>query len=297
MRLRYLATFILLFIPASALAWGPSGHSIIAEVAQRHLSASSLAEIKRLFGGEVSLASKASWADDYKFTEAGKHTKIWHYVDIDVSKSSYDPTDCHDGNVQECLVKAIPAEIDILKDKSKSDDDRRLALLLLIHLIGDLEQPLHTTSVGNDGGGNSTFVSLEAKRPDGTTLKRSSKFHAMWDETLIDLHSYAWGSYADEIDSSPLPTVTATVFDENTIAGWANETHCDGIEGYRLLTPQIPKGSGTCPTLQNFVLPDTSQHPIMLNDAYAVPATAILTKELAIGASRLKTVLDFALQP
>ena len=48
------------------LAWGPEGHSIIAELAQRRLSPLAAAEGGRLLGSGGSLASVGSWADDVR---------------------------------------------------------------------------------------------------------------------------------------------------------------------------------------------------------------------------------------
>jgi hypothetical protein len=130
-----------------AWAWGQEGHSIIAELAQRHLAPPVLAAVQDLLGGDISLASEASWADDYKFTPEGKVTKRWHYVDIDISRTDYSAaSDCQETTDEgDCIVKAIPLEIAKLKDKSLSRDERRKALLMLVHLVGDLEQPLHTS--------------------------------------------------------------------------------------------------------------------------------------------------------
>src|SRR5262245_8635854 len=89
----------------TALAWGQSGHSVIAELAQRHLSTRALAAINALIG-DASLASISNWADDYKFTPEGKGTYRWHFVDIDIAHPTYDPAiDCLDENNQgTCIV-------------------------------------------------------------------------------------------------------------------------------------------------------------------------------------------------
>jgi hypothetical protein len=43
--------------------------------------------------GHASLASFASWADDYRFTPVGTKTKRWHCVDIDLAAPGYSLTD------------------------------------------------------------------------------------------------------------------------------------------------------------------------------------------------------------
>ena len=72
---------LLAFAPLDqALSWGASGHSIIAEIAQRRLHSHALAQIKTLLGGNVSLASIASWADDTALVRP--ETIRWHFVNI-----------------------------------------------------------------------------------------------------------------------------------------------------------------------------------------------------------------------
>lgn len=89
----------------------------------------------------------------------------------------------------------------------------------------------------NATGGNKLHVVLLAKRSDGTGYTRASTFHSMWDDSLIDLQAYSWGSYADALDANPLPTVEAPPYDEARIAAWANDTHSLGIRAYQLLPP------------------------------------------------------------
>ncbi|MHB0773050.1 S1/P1 nuclease [Bradyrhizobium sp. 1.29L] len=92
----------------------------------------------------------------------------------------------------------------------------------MIHLAGDLEQPLHAGERSGDQGGNKPHVVLHAKRSDGTSYTKASTFHSMWDDSLVDLQAYSWGSYADALDADPLLTVEAAPYDEVRIAARAN---------------------------------------------------------------------------
>lgn len=268
---------------SSALAWGQSGHSVIAELAQRHLSPAADAKLKELIG-DTSLASISNWADDYKFTAGGKNTYRWHFVDIDVERGTYDANlDCKDLNDQgTCIVEGLPAAIAVLKENSRSKDDRLRALKIVIHLAGDLEQPLHASERNGDQGGNKLHVVLHAKRSDGTAYTKASTFHSMWDDSLVDLQAYSWGSYADALDADPLPTVEAAPYDQARIAAWANDTHALGIRAYQLLPPGTPDHND-------------SSHAVDINNDYAVAIKADLDRELAKGAARLKAILEDAL--
>src|ERR1700719_1433669 len=73
-----------------AWAWGPEGHSIIAEIAQRRLTPETTRAIEGLLGRGHSLAAVASWADDYRDTHP--ETASWHFVDIPLASDQYDPS-------------------------------------------------------------------------------------------------------------------------------------------------------------------------------------------------------------
>lgn len=59
-----------------------------------------------------------------------ERTRRWHFVDIDVERSTYDAgIYCkHVGRQGSCIVKGLPAAIAALKDKSSSKDNRLRAL-------------------------------------------------------------------------------------------------------------------------------------------------------------------------
>ena len=87
-------------------AWGQEGHSIIAEIADRNLSASAKAHIAELIGQNASLASVSSWADDIR--DDRPETYNWHFVDIPLGADSYDLSrDCLDSSRGDCAIKAI----------------------------------------------------------------------------------------------------------------------------------------------------------------------------------------------
>lgn len=141
---------------------------------------------------------------------------------------------------------------------------------------------MHASEHNNDQGGNKLNVVLRAKRSDGTTYVRASTFHSMWDDSLVDLQAYSWGSYADAIDASPLPTVEGAPYDQPRIATWANDSHALGIKAYQLLPPGTPDHND-------------ANHPVEIGTDYAGAIKIDLDGEMAKGAARLKAILDDAL--
>src|SRR5689334_5609623 len=97
MKAGYLAAILAVFSFAHRYGWGQEGHSTIAEIAQHQLDDTAFGKIENLLGGKISLASIASWADDYRATHPD--TAGWHFVNIPYDRSTYDPSvDCKNDN-------------------------------------------------------------------------------------------------------------------------------------------------------------------------------------------------------
>jgi S1/P1 Nuclease len=64
MRKPSIACLIQFALLTQAEAWGPEGHSIVAEIAQWRLTRAAAARVHEILGENASLASLASWADD-----------------------------------------------------------------------------------------------------------------------------------------------------------------------------------------------------------------------------------------
>ncbi len=67
------------------------------------------------------------------------------------------------------VLKAIELNLEVFKSESPSKLEKALALCWLIHLVGDIHQPLHTSNLfsdqflNGDRGGNSFWI-----KPKGT---------------------------------------------------------------------------------------------------------------------------------
>ncbi|MBR1034181.1 hypothetical protein [Bradyrhizobium liaoningense] len=101
----------------------------------------------------------------------------------------------------------------------------------------------------------------------------------MWDDSLIELQAYSWGSYADTLDGTALPPAEGGPYNEVRIAAWANDTHALGIMAYQPLRAGTPAASDPA-------------HAVELGDAYAVAVKADLNGQMMKSASRLKAVLE-----
>jgi hypothetical protein len=208
-----------LAVAPAAHAWGPLGHSVVAELAQRHLSPAAEAAVERLLAPEhtTALADIASWPDeirnDPKQQALWKETRKQHYIDIrDPSCVYVPPRDCKNG---QCVVAAIPHYVQILGDRSQPDAARLQALKFVVHFVGDIHQPLHA-GYRDDAGGNAYQVQFQGQ---GTNL------HRVWDSGLLDTRGLDWKAYAGRLDAqgiAPLPAPIAPL--DQPVVQWAEES-------------------------------------------------------------------------
>jgi len=153
-----------------AHAWGSEGHQVVALIALAQLTPKAKAEVDRLLAQEPgeTLASVSTWADEHR----NPTTATWHYVNLPRGNCVYEEQrDCPDGN---CVVGAIRRQLQVL-DSNASDDKRLSALKYVVHLVGDVHQPLHA-GFQDDKGGNK--YQLQA-------FMRGSNLHSVWDSGLI----------------------------------------------------------------------------------------------------------------
>ncbi|NVN43626.1 nuclease [Asaia siamensis] len=168
-----------------ALAWGPYGHAIVADIAQSRLTPQATSAVTRLLALEnhQTLAQVASWPDTIGHVPKDKgglpQTLPWHYVDTDAKFATYDlARDC--GN-DICVTEKLPEMEKILADPKAAAADRLVALKWIVHLAGDLHQPLHAAERDHDKGGNMVKVSYFGQNRDG-----HENLHSLWDEGIMD---------------------------------------------------------------------------------------------------------------
>lgn len=173
-------------------AFGPDGHRIVAELAERALTPAAQAQVRHLLADEAEsgLAAVSNWADEVRGEPDWRWTGPWHYVNFPRDGNCrYVPArDCRDGR---CIVAAIEAQARLLGDSSRPDAERAQALRFVVHLVGDIHQPLHA-GYGDDRGGN-TFQIFYAGR--------GSNLHALWDGGILRSARRDWRDYTDLLQS------------------------------------------------------------------------------------------------
>ena len=258
---------------APAAAWGPEGHSIVAEIAQRRLSPEGAGLVATLLGRGHSLASIASWPDDIRGERP--ETYNWHFVDIPIAVPTYSKDrDCKpDSKKGDCIILALGR---IKEDLACGTGDKRVeALKFAVHFLGDIHQPLHTVDEASGGNGIKVELFMRGETCTGTCEPKriASNLHSAWDEGLIKAMVWDWGRYVDRLESGWLQSADAgkAGIDGGTPEQWAVESH------------------GFAPTVWNGRPADN-----VLDDRYLRDVLPILDRQLGVAGLRLAKFINDA---
>ena len=219
----------LLAIAPPAWGWGSNGHRITAQIAEDRLSAPARERVRALIGDQH-LAQIANWPDFIRSEPGWKFLDSWHYATVEdgedfaevLARDAKTPT-------PDEVVEAIEFFASILRgDGAKAQLFRDLmakngveplagsleatALSFVVHLVGDVHQPLHVGR-GGDRGGNNVAVDW---------FDEQSNLHSLWDSGLIDHEKLSFTEYADFLEREL--GATAGQWRGSKPADWAEES-------------------------------------------------------------------------
>jgi hypothetical protein len=213
-RRTFLITLMLLGGVMPCRAWGDEGHMIIATVAQRFLEPGTQNQIDALLNSDSSgltapdFAHQATWADKYRDSDRNttrqryQATEQWHYVDIELDRPDIDlacfghpllppQSLASEGPQRACIVDKIDQFAKELTNPATPQPEKLLALKFILHLVGDIHQPLHAAD-DHDRGGNGKSVTLDGRPP-------CTRLHAYWDTTLVRKFGPGANRIADDL--------------------------------------------------------------------------------------------------
>lgn len=192
-----LLALLVLAAPQPGWAWGEAGHRIIAIIAAGQLTPAARAGVDALLAADPDplttpdIAARATWADAYRDSDRNGarerylRTREWHFVDLELAAPDLAKA-CHfhppaavpasAGPAKSCIVDRIVAFQGELAGLSGTDAERILAFKFLLHLVGDVHQPLHATD-DHDRGGNDVAIRAEASA--------SRNLHQWWDVDAV----------------------------------------------------------------------------------------------------------------
>lgn len=201
-----LCLLCLLLQPAALFAWGRTGHRVVGSIAQQHLSRKAQKAVQRILGNQ-SMALAATWMDDIKSDHSYDYMRDWHWVTIP-DGSTYAAAE---KNPHGDAVEAIGRMVAALKSDTISVERQAFCLKVLIHLVGDLHQPLHVGK-GDDKGGNDFQVRW---------FGNGSNLHRVWDSGMVDESQLSYTELARSLDHATREQMQ--LWSQGSAADWAEE--------------------------------------------------------------------------
>jgi hypothetical protein len=258
--------------PINALAWGPEGHRIVAEIAEQYLEPAVAGNVRTLLEMQnaTHLAEVANWADQIR--RERPETAPWHYVDIPIHPAPMPGVEGVNGYLpardcprEACIVAQIDKLISQLQRDKQPSWPRLEALEFLVHFMGDIHQPLHAAN-DNDHGGNDVKVVFNG---------RKTNLHAVWDSGILEAAGVSGDerAYALRLARSITPEQLKR-WRIGTGAWWADESHAIAVK----------------------VIYGTLPHGGALPDGYETVALPIVNEQLEKAGVRLAMVLNVVLQ-
>ncbi len=223
---------LLLLLPGAAAAWGPTGHRVVGQIAENHLSAAAHYGVQCLIGPE-SLAEASTWADEIRSDPAWDKAAPWHFISIDDGETLETTERSPRGDV----LWAIHHFAGVLRSADASRREKAEALKLLVHFAGDVHQPLHVGRRGDEGG-NSVHV---------TWFGQPTNLHRVWDSAMIDHEQLSFTELARFLDHPTNEQVAA--WQASTPEDWVRESFAlrsrvydigDGSLGYGYSYRELP---------------------------------------------------------
>ena len=212
---RYVLLFVLL-IPSCAFAddWGKTGHRAVGEIAENYLDRKAKRKINELLNGH-SLAFVSNYGDEIKSDRSYNAFNPWHYVNFPFGSQYETVTKNKRGDI----IMGIETSIQYLKDENSSNEDKVFYLKMLVHLVGDLHQPLHI-GLEEDKGGNDFQVRWFGK---GTNL------HVVWDSSLLGYFGMSYTEIA--ANRNNLSKAEVETIKQGSVLDWAYDSRilCEDI--------------------------------------------------------------------
>jgi hypothetical protein len=198
---------LLIFITLTASAWGPTGHRVTGWIADKHINKKARRELERILGGQ-SLAIASTWMDEVRSDSMYDYMTDWHWVTIHEGKTYQTSEKNPKGDIIQTIEKVVAA----LKSKKLKAKEEAEHVKILIHLIGDIHQPLHV-GLGNDQGGNDIKVMW---------FRSESNLHRVWDSDMIDDTRLSYTELAESLEKPDETKISS--WQKSTVYDWAAES-------------------------------------------------------------------------
>lgn len=181
---------VLIIFSSSAMAWGVIGHRVVGEIADSYLTKNARKNIAAILGNET-IAMSSNWGDLIKSDPAFRYLYPWHYVNLKGGMSESEVLNYLAADTAVDAYTKINFMVGRLKNRSSlKPEDRLLYLRFLIHVVGDIHQPMHVAHA-DDLGGNKVKV---------LWFNTPSNLHEVWDEKLVEFQQLSYTEYTKAIN-------------------------------------------------------------------------------------------------
>lgn len=209
--LTILPTILLLLLPSRAFAWGADGHRFVCTVASYEMNEPTRAAVKRLLhiDSREQFAELCTWADEA--VAQRPETAGWHRMYVPKDAHTVDlARDCADPN--RCVIAVLERNAQVLRGIA-ADTAKAEALKFVMHLVGDLHQPLNV-GYADDGGGAGISAVFRGRT---TTIRE------VWEDGLLKARPESWRETAESYDKR-FTYVERRQWPAGTPLDWANES-------------------------------------------------------------------------
>jgi hypothetical protein len=218
----FLVTYCLL-VCFPAYSWWETGHQAIARLAVSQLTPAARSRVAEILGVEntpeavaEALATASTWADE---TKAETKTGNWHFIDLALQDDKSDiPIRCPGKNCAPARIAIFAAQLASGEQSADTRSSNLDALRYLVHLVGDIHQPLHTISDADLGGNCERLDPLVAN---------AKNLHALWDGPLVTAVNRDSRGLALELEEmiQQLPPATRSALIAGNQDDWVWESH------------------------------------------------------------------------
>ena len=175
---------ILLFGCALHLvAFDAIGHKIIADIAYENLNCHARKKLDKLLG-KRGMIYTSSWSDNIKSDSRYAYSYNWHFQNLREEMCKEALCQLYENPKSEgsFLFYALDSLRRNLKNKKGGEEDVKF----IVHLVGDMFQPLHLGHLA-DRGGNDILIEWFGKE---------TRLHQIWDKQMLQGEQYSYSEYS-----------------------------------------------------------------------------------------------------
>lgn len=265
--------------PSLTWAWGNEGHRVTGLVADELLTAKARIRLNQLVPG-IQIGEFASQMDVFRAALQIElpGSEKWHYDNQPVCGTRAHADYCPNDN---CASAKIPVYFKVLADDKASTEARAQAAMFLIHMVGDIHQPLHAADDG-DLGGNQKNVRIPGQDP-----MQFRNLHRIWDSDLVKqaLRGVSEADFAKQLVAR---------YRQKEIPAWQSGEVRDWMNESLVLSQKVvygPLPEYTCG------VPWPKEKEVNLSADYTAQASATVPAQLAKAGARIAWLLNRALDP